>query len=189
MSNTDPLADFVASSVVTDCVAGTTAFAASGTSSSGRSRRPCQGPSQDHPAPQHGLGDEQRGRRSDRRHPGRFEADMGMNSSTWTKPTAIESPDASKTHTPSFKVGQDGLVRSLRVRRGSFPLDVTRVPAAFIAEFAAHMAKHELADLIVLEVVLATLPSVPALTPSTSRRSRSSEARTPLHRRRAHHPS
>jgi hypothetical protein len=81
----------------------------------------------------------------------RLEADIGINGFTLTKPTSIESADASKMHATLFKVGQDGLV-PFEFTEGPSPLDVTKVPAAFLAEFAAYIAKHELADLIVLEV-------------------------------------
>jgi len=81
----------------------------------------------------------------------RLEADMGINGFTWTKPTSIERPDASKMHATFFKVGQDGLV-PFEFSEGPSPIDVTKVPAAFLAEFAAYITKHELADLIVLEV-------------------------------------
>ena len=76
---------------------------------------------------------------------------MGINGFTWTKPTAIESPDASKRHATLFKVGQDGSV-PFEFAKGPSPLDVTKIPDAFLAFLAAYIAKHELANLIILEV-------------------------------------
>lgn len=81
----------------------------------------------------------------------RLETDLGIHGFTWTTPTSVESTDASKLHATLFKVGQDGFT-PFEFAEGPSPLDVTKVPAAFLAEFAAYIAKHELADLIVLEV-------------------------------------
>ena len=76
---------------------------------------------------------------------------MGISGSTWTKPIAIESLDASKRHATLFKVGQDGSV-PFEFAEGPSPLDVTMIPAASSPLFASYIVKHELADLTILEV-------------------------------------
>ena len=81
----------------------------------------------------------------------RFEADMGIDGFTWTKPTAIETPDASKMHATFFKVGQDGLV-PFEFAEGPSPVDVTKIPAEFIPEFAGYLTKHDLTNVIAMQV-------------------------------------
>jgi len=81
----------------------------------------------------------------------RFEADMGINGFTWTKPTAIETPDASKMHATFFKVDQGSLV-PFEFAEGPSPVDVTKIPAGFLPEFAGYLAKHDLTNVIAMQV-------------------------------------
>ena len=103
--NANSLVDPMASSVLTDCVAGTTAI---------RDQPLLQAEHVDHVKvllviiQLHDIG-HHFGIHAAHRHDAipvgsvRFQADMGTSGFSWTKPIAIESPDASKMYATFFK--------------------------------------------------------------------------------------
>ncbi|KAG6863311.1 hypothetical protein C0991_006798 [Blastosporella zonata] len=81
----------------------------------------------------------------------RLESNVGLKGLTWTKATVIEKPDADNMHATFFKFNEDSVI-PFEFAEGPSPFDMAKIPAQFISDIGTYLVKHNLTNVIALQV-------------------------------------
>ncbi|KIY52328.1 hypothetical protein FISHEDRAFT_35476, partial [Fistulina hepatica ATCC 64428] len=81
----------------------------------------------------------------------RLESNVSLKGLTWTKATVIEKPDADNMHATFFKFNEDSVV-TFEFAEGPSPFNMAKIPAEFISNIGSFLVKHDLTNIIALEV-------------------------------------